>query len=329
MSAISWHTGAVSTSGSRLLSLLVFLGSRPWSTAAELAERLGVTPRTIRRDVESLRGLGYPVESLGGPGGGYGLGAGGRLPPLLLDDEEAMALAVGLRLVGAASVSGVADAASRAALKLDQVLPAASRSKVDALAEATLSLDRGREPVDPTVLMVLADAIDARRRVRMSYRTHAGDESERIVSPYRVVHARGRWYLVAHDHDRDDWRTFRVDRIGSALVTTGAARWPDPPDAVEYVSRSVSTAPYRWTVRVLVDAARPEVVDRVPPTVGVVEAAGSRSLLTTGTDDLDLAVVHLMALGYPFQVLEPPELGTRLRAAADRLLRAVAAPDRT
>jgi predicted DNA-binding transcriptional regulator YafY len=319
----------MSDSGGRLLRLLALLGTRPWSTSSELAERLGVTARTIRRDIQSLRGLGYPVESLAGPGGGYGFGRGGRLPPLLLDDDEAVAVAVGLRLVTAASMEGASDSAVRAASKIDQLLAPSLAGRVDALAGATVLLERDRERVGADRLSILADAAHHRRMVRMAYVSGDGAASERVVAPYRLVHARGRWYLVAHDPDRPGWRTFRVDRISSATATRRRSHLPDPPDPAEFVSRSVSVEPYRFAVRVDLAAPADQVRSRIPPTVGVVEEAGDHSILSTGSDDLDAVVGHLVMLGTPFRVLDPPELADRVAAVAAMLASAGRSPGGT
>jgi predicted DNA-binding transcriptional regulator YafY len=216
----------------RLLRLLSLLQARRDWTSAELASRLGVTTRTIRHDVDRLRGLGYPVNARPGVAGGYRLGAGGALPPLLLDDEEAVAVVIGLRAAASGSVAGIEEASVRALAKLQQVLPARLRHRVSAFQGYALPVAWRGPQVDPDVLTLIAGACRDHERLRFDYRAHGGAASRRSVEPYRLVHNRGRWYLVAWDADRDAWRTFRVDRI-SPLPPTGPRFTPRelPPDA--------------------------------------------------------------------------------------------------
>ncbi|MDX5574184.1 YafY family protein, partial [Streptomyces sp. ID01-9D] len=199
----------------RLLRLLSLLQAhRDWS-GADLADRLGVTPRTVRRDVDKLRELGYPVNASRGTGGGYQLGAGAELPPLLLDDEEAVAVAVGLRTAAGHGIEGIGESSVRALAKLEQVLPNRLRRRVGALGAFTVPMLHGPEAsaVDPGVLTELAGACRDAERLRFAYRTHDGEDSRRTVEPHRLVCTERRWYLVAWDLERADWRTFRVDRI--------------------------------------------------------------------------------------------------------------------
>lgn len=216
----------------RLLRLLSLLQSRPTWPAAELAERLGVDRRTIRRDMARLRALGYPVESSPGVAG-YRLGAGGRLPPLLLDEDEAVAIVVGLRLAATTAVAGIELSAVAAMAKLEQLLPAQVRQRVRSLDASTVNLDTWRaDPVDPETLSMLARACRESERVRFSYRSYRDVRTECRVEPSQIVHARRRWYLVARDLDRDDWRTYRIDRISDAALTGHRfERHPDAPDA--------------------------------------------------------------------------------------------------
>ncbi|HEU4540640.1 MAG TPA: WYL domain-containing protein, partial [Jiangellaceae bacterium] len=195
----------------RVLALLGLLQQRQVWTGPELADRLGVTPRTVRRDVERLRTLGYPVHAGQGIGGGYRLGPGQDLPPLLLDDEEAIATAVSLLAGAGGAVAGAGDAALRALTKLDRVLPTRLRHEVRALSGSVESFGGGRTPVDPDVLMTLARA--CRDEVDAGFDYPSGSEvRRRRVEPYRLVASDRRWYLLAYDLDRDDWRSFRVDR---------------------------------------------------------------------------------------------------------------------
>ncbi|MGH3449081.1 MAG: helix-turn-helix transcriptional regulator, partial [Nocardioidaceae bacterium] len=238
------------TTSARLLRLLGLLQSRPMWSSAELAERLEITDRSVRRDVERLRELGYPVHASPGVGGGYRLGAGRALPPLLLDDEEAVAVAVSLRTAAGGTVTGVGESSVRALAKLEQVLPARLRAQVSALQAATEPMAAGTPPVDAASLVTLANACRDHERVRFDYVTHRGAQAERRAEPHRLVSTGRRWYLVARDVDRADWRSFRIDRMGT-VVSTGLRFTPmDPPeDAVAFVSHGVSSAPYRYQAR--------------------------------------------------------------------------------
>ena len=211
------------TTSSRLLKLLSLLQARGDWPGAELADRLEVSRRTIRRDVERLRNLGYPVESLSGPAGGYRLRAGTAMPPLLLDEEEAIAIAVGLRTAAQASVAGIEEASVRALVKLEQVLPAHLRRRVSALGGATATLPGSGPTVDPQDLTTIASACRDRERLRFAYRSRDGADSRRLVEPQSIVNFGRRWYLVAWDRDREDWRTFRVDRLRSPPRPAGAS----------------------------------------------------------------------------------------------------------
>jgi predicted DNA-binding transcriptional regulator YafY len=309
----------------RVLRLLALLQRRPSWTAAELAAELGVTDRSVRRDVERLRTLGYPVHATAGVGGGYQLGAGTRLPPLLLDDEEAIATAVSLRMASGGTVAGAGEAALRALAKLDQVMPPRLRAEVRAVHGATETLVGPGVEIDAEVLVTLARACRDGVRVRFGYagrRDDAGGERERTVEPVRMVATGRRWYLMAWDVDRGDWRTFRLDRMRDVTATTWRFRPREHPDPVAYVQRSVTAAPYRYLARVRLRARPDEVRDLVPPQVGRVEDdRDGWCVLVVGGVDLDWLAVHIARLGFEAEVLEPPEL----REAAARLARRVAA----
>jgi predicted DNA-binding transcriptional regulator YafY len=311
----------------RLLRLLSLLQSRPDWAGAELARRLGVTGRTLRRDVQRLRDLGYPVQARPGVAGGYRLGAGARLPPLLLDDDEAVAVAVSLRTAASHTVTGLAETSLRALAKLEQVLPARLRERTSALQLATVPLTGSAETIDAETLTTIAGACRRQERLSFDYRSHGGTLSDRNAEPHRVVQAGYRWYLVARDVDRGDWRTFRVDRI-AAVRRTGVRFVPrDPPDPAAFVANSVSVAPYRYRVRVIVHAPAEVIAERIPPTVAVLEPAGpGRCLLLTGGNRLDWLAMHLALLGADFTVAEPPELVTLIRELAGRLSRAAVPP---
>lgn len=304
----------------RALRLLSLLQSRPLWTGPQLSERLGVTTRSIRRDVDRLRELGYPVLATQGSAGGYQLGAGRALPPLLLDDDEAVAVAVCLRLAAGGTVEGLGEAAVRTLAKLDQVLPARLRSKVGAVHDATVTLEVHGERVDSDILLTLARACRETERVAFSYAAAKGAPSERRIEPHRLVATGRRWYLVAFDLDRADWRTFRLDRITAATSTGWRFTPREAPDAASFVQRAISQSPYAYVARVRVEAPASLVSQEVPPTVGVVEAIDDASCtLVAGGNQLDWMAVHLARLPWPIEVLEPPELITAMRDLGSRL----------
>ncbi|MFD4741649.1 helix-turn-helix transcriptional regulator [Streptomyces virginiae] len=314
----------------RLLRLLSLLQAHREWTGADLADRLGVTARTVRRDVDRLRELGYPVNASPGTGGGYQLGAGAELPPLLLDDDEAVAVAVGLRTAAGNGVEGIGEASVRALAKLEQVLPSRLRRRVSALNEFTVPMLRGgrRPTVDPSVLTELASVCRDGERLRFGYRDHEGNVSRRTVEPHRLVCTERRWYLVAWDLDREAWRTFRADRI-EPRPPHGPRFTPRPPpaeDLAAYVSEGVSQRVYAARALVRLKVSAQEAAQIIGPSDGVLEPVDERScLLRTGAVNLDVLVIHVMLLGCEFEVVEPPELTDRIRAARDLLGRAVAA----
>jgi predicted DNA-binding transcriptional regulator YafY len=298
---------------------------RDWS-GAELAERLGVTVRTVRRDVERLRALGYPVHAVPGAAGGYWLGAGAALPPLLLDDDEAVAVAVGLRTAAGGTVEGIEETSVRALAKLEQVLPARLRSRVNALQSVTVPLRRGGPTVGADTLTVIGSACRDHLRLRFDYRDHDGTESVRQVEPYNLVHTGRRWYLVAFDLDRQDWRTFRVDRLQphKNVGPRFTPREHPGTDIAAYTSWVISTAGRRHQARFTMYAPAEVVAERVPPTSGLVERIDDdRCSLTTGSNSLDALAVYIGLIGVDFDVHEPPELAERMRELAGRFRRAV------
>jgi predicted DNA-binding transcriptional regulator YafY len=310
----------------RLLRLLGLLQTyRDW-TAENLANRLEVTERTVRRDMVRLRNLGYPVEAMAGPGGGYRLGAGGKLPPLLLDDDEALAVAVSLRTAAGGIVGGLEEAALSALSKLEPVLPPKVRGRLEDVTATTLRLGTA-EPasVDPVTLALVAGAARAQERVRFHYVAADGRESERLCEPFRLVFTQRRWYLVAYDCDRADWRTFRLDRIGAAYATRVRFRRVDPPDAEQLVAHGISVAPYVHQAQVELFAPIEDAAVYVPPTVGRLEASGKeRSLLTLGGDDLGWIARYVGSLPFRFRVVSPPELTGIIADLARRMLADVA-----
>ncbi len=310
---------------SRLLELLALLQARRDWPGAELAERLGVSGRTIRRDVERLRELGYPVESLTGPAGGYTLAAGTAMPPLLLDEDEAIAIAVGLRTAAGSSVAGIEETSVRALVKLEQVLPAHLRRRVAALGSATVAAPMGGPVVEPQHLTAIAAACRDRDCLRFAYTRRDGTESRREVEPHSLVNRGRRWYLVAWDRGREDWRTFRLDRLQrpAGMGVRFAPRQLPAEDAPAYVERSISDRPSRFEARVTVHAPADEMTRRFPSYWGRFEPIDAGSCeYRTGDDDLAWLMTRIAMLGVDFEIHEPPELLDHLRVIAQRLQRA-------
>jgi predicted DNA-binding transcriptional regulator YafY len=308
----------------RLLRLLALLQARTDWTGPRLAERLEVSTRTIRNDVDRLRRLGYPVHAAPGVAGGYRLGAGASLPPLLLDDDEAVAVAVGLRMAASGGVAGNEEASLQALAKLEQVLPTRLRHRVVALHGATLSLPGPDSTVDPEVLSTIAATIRARDRLRFDYAAAEGRTGLRTVEPQRLVHTRGRWYLVAWEPDRDDWRTFRVDRIRPrSHHGPRFHRRKDPEgDIATYVEKALGQSTWNYRARVRVHAPAEQVAARVPPAV-VVEAIDPRScFVNVGSDSPRMLAFWLAMIDADFEAADYPELASELRALAARYLRA-------
>jgi predicted DNA-binding transcriptional regulator YafY len=313
------------STSARLLRLLGLLQARPSWGGGELADRLGVTTRTVRNDVERLRSLGYPVEAVPGRGGGYRLGAGAALPPLLLDDDEAVALAVGLRAAAAGGVAGVEEMSLRLLVKLEQVLPSRLRRRVRSVHDAVAPL-AGRGPtLDADVLTRLSAAIRDRERVRFDYRTHDGQAAVRLVDPQRLVHARGRWYLLAWDVDRDAWRTFRADRL-TLRPTTGprfAARADPAEGAAAHVARGLETAPWAFRATVTVHAPAARVRARVPASVDVDVLDEATCRIRVGADSPRELALWLALVDEDLTV-DDPDLAGALRALSARLATAAA-----
>lgn len=307
----------------RLLATLSALQANIAMSGPELADRLGVTVRTVRRDVDRLRQLGYAVESTPGVDGGYRLGGGGSaLPPLMLDDDESVALAFCVRAVAGDSPVGIAASATSALAKLEQTLPAASRARIDGLLRATVRLPAGGDEIDSQILLVVTAACRDGQELEVTYRSAAsGRTSERRLEPYRVVSAGRHWYLVARDRRHRDWRTYRLDRMLGARQTGHGVDVGDAPDAARFVATAITTAPYRYQARVEVDLPFAELSRRIPPTVGVLEAIDENTtLLTVGGNELDWLALHLGALDAGLRVLEPTELRDRLATIGARMV---------
>jgi predicted DNA-binding transcriptional regulator YafY len=312
----------VSTS-SRLLALLSLLQTpRAWS-GSELAERLEVSRRTVRRDVDRLRDLGYPVEGTVGVEGGYRLAAGAQMPPLLLDDEEAVAIAIGLRTVALNAVAGIDESSIRALAKLEQVMPPRLRSRFAGLAAATGSLNWGEPGVDPELLTLIARAIGSDDRLRFRYRAADEEESRRDVEPQGLVAMGRRWYLVAWDADRTDWRTFRVDRIEDPWTTRSRGprhELPDGLDPVAFVERQTLSAAPTYRAVATVEAPAAQVKRRIGEGAVEVEPLGDdRCRITTAEDTLPWLAFRLLQLDADFNVHEPPNLRAYLSQLGARL----------
>ncbi|MFI6868665.1 helix-turn-helix transcriptional regulator [Nocardia sp. NPDC050406] len=309
----------------RLLRLLsLFQARRDW-TSAELADRLHVTTRTIRNDIERLRALGYPVDARPGVSGGYRLGDDGALPPLLLDDDEAVAVAIGLRTAAAGSLAGIEETSLRALTKVQRILPARLRHRVSAFGSHTLPVPSREARVDPETLTLLAAACRDHERLRLDYRSHSGSETRREVEPYRLVNHRQRWYLLAWDTDRADWRTFRVDRI-TPRTPTGPRFTPRPlpPDheISARVERGVGEATWKFTARVIVHAPASHVRERIPIPVEVEPLGENRCAFEPGSDHPFQLALYLGMLDADFEVVDSPELADALRTLSQRYRRA-------
>ena len=306
----------------RLLRLLSLLQMKPTWTAEELADRLAITTRTVRRDVTRLRDLGYPVLAAPGRFGGYQLGPGGALPPLLLSDDEAVAVAIGLRAAANGGVAGIEDAALAALAKLEQVLPVPLRERLQALHAATVPLVGGSGPsVDPDALVLVAQGCRRLERLRFQYLDGSGQRSERSVEPFRLVPVRRRGYLVARDRDRDDWRTFRVDRIQDPVLTGHRFVRAEEPDAAAMVAEGLAVGAYSLQATVVLLVPHREAAAEIPRTVGSLEPHDDGTLLRIGGSDLRWLATYLAALPFGFRVLDPPELRDELRALGRRLVR--------
>ena len=312
---------AMSTS-SRLLRLLSLLQTpRDW-TGSELADRLEVSARTVRNDIERLRDLGYPVHATRGSIGGYRLEAGTSMPPLLLEDDEAVAVAIGLRTATSGAVTGIGETSLRALAKLEQVLPPRLRRQVSQLEGVTVQVRRRPGPtVDATMLSELARLAREHWTVRFDYSDRRQESSQRRAEPYRIVNAGQRWYLVAWDLDRADWRTFRVDRIRDGM-SAGPRFTPRPltdAEAEALVARGVPPEARRHQARVVVQVPAAELSERFGSWVGTVEPLDATScVLITGGERLEDLAAWLGFLGADFRVTEPPELVDQLRLLARR-----------
>ncbi|GAA2203890.1 YafY family protein [Nonomuraea monospora] len=317
----------MANTSTRTLRLLSLLQTHRYWPGAELADRLGVSPRTLRRDVDRLRELGYPVEAQRGVDGGYQLAAGAALPPLVIDDEEAVALTVGLQAAAQNPVEGIAESSVRVLAKVVQVMPVRLRRRIDALRAMTVSAGwdgQTRAGVDPSVLTTIAVACRDNERLRFSYTAADGRHTERHTEPHRLVSLGRRWYLVAYDLERHDWRSFRVDRL-SAPQGTGSRFRPRPlpaGDAAEFVRAGLDNVPRSYRVEVVVRAPAEVVRERVGRWSTVEEGDDGECLVRMVVDSLEWPIMALGLIGAEFRVVSPPELLNQVREWGARFSRA-------
>jgi predicted DNA-binding transcriptional regulator YafY len=312
----------------RILELLELLQTQPVTTGREIADRLTIDARTVRRYVARLQELGIPVEGQRGVGGGYRIRPGYRLPPLMLTDDEAIVVTLGTIAAARLGLSGSPDTVDGALAKIHRVLPDVLRRQVEAL-EATLDYTTtasSAAPVPGELALLLGDAIRRRRRLRTAYRTFSGAESERELSPHGLVVHSGRWYLAAWDHEREDLRTFRVDRMSRTVVADeSAVAPPEGFDPVAHVSLSLARVPWNWEVEVLLHLPLDEATRRLPPTLAELADADGGTLLRMRVGSLDWMAGVLAGLECDFTIREPDELRASVSALAQRLA-ALASP---
>jgi predicted DNA-binding transcriptional regulator YafY len=325
LSAKSGYTPAtVLKTSARLLRLLSLLQSRRSWSGQELSERTAVDARTIRRDIDRLRELGYVVRATSGAGGGYQLGAGSAMPPVLLSDDEVVAIAMAIR-AAAGTVGRMEEVAVGLLAKLDQLLPARLRKRATALHAVTLSVAHPQASAPIDLLSRMAVACRDCMRIRLNYQDRQGNATVRTIEPLRLAHAGYRWYLVAWDLQRRDWRTFRVDRI-ERLLSTGPQFEPRkfPGDIASYVSRSITSVPYRYRIRLKLAGSAETLAKRIPSWCGVLEALDSQScVLNLGADSVESLVAQMALTRSDCTVLDAPEVVAELRKVTERLQRSV------
>lgn len=316
----------------RLLRLLSLLQARQHWSAAALAWRLEVSTRTVRADVQRLRSLGYDIAARPGVTGGYRLRAGTDMPPLLLDDDETVAVAVGLRTAAASGVAGIGEHANRAVAKLEQLLPARLRHRLSTVSAVAECVPAERDPVSGAVLAAVTAACHRNERLRMDYRDRHRGRTRRWVEPHRVIHVSGRWYLVAYDLDRSDWRSFRVDRIEPKTPAGPrfTPREPPGPDLATFVTKGRMDALWNYRATVVVHASADTVAARMPTGIWTVQPLDAHSsLLDAGAHSPELLATYLGALGLDFRI-EParsPELAQAAATLAERYAAATGGAD--
>lgn len=324
-------TGMADTAA-RLLHLLSLLQAHQGWSGTALADRLDVSTRTVRADVQRLRSLGYDIAATSGVAGGYRLRAGTRMPPLLLDDDETVAIAIGLRTAAASGVSGIGENAPRALAKLEHLLPHRLRPRLATINASTDTVPTSRDPVAGDVLTAVATACHRSEQLRIEYRDRHHDTSDRRVEPHRLVHVSGRWYLVAYDLDRDDWRSFRADRITPKSPTGPrfVPREPPGPDLATFVTQGRMQAMWNYRARVIVDAPAETVAARIPTGIWAVQPIDPHSSqLDAGAQNADLLAAYLGALGLDFHIDpdETPDLAHAAATLARRYTAATASPE--
>lgn len=308
------------STSARLLRLASLLQSRRHWPGAALADELGVDARTMRRDVDRLRELGYPVEASSGVGGGYALGRGADLPPLVLDDDEAVALAIALR-AASASVGGIEATSLRLMGKLDQLMPTRLRRRATALHAVTLSLRSGLPLVDAGLLSSLATACRDCLAVKFGYRNHAGEASQRHVQPLRLANYGRRWYLIAWDIERSDWRSFRVDRLHGA-PTLGAPFTPRPvpDDVAARLESGIAYAPFACRITLRLEGTVEALQAALPTWCGVLERdTDTHSLLRVGADSPEGVLAQVLMIGRDAELVEDAAMAPQLQAVLSRM----------
>jgi len=315
----------VANTSSRTLRLLSLLQTHRFWPGDELADRLSVSPRTLRRDVDRLRELGYPVEARRGVEGGYQLAAGANLPPLVIDDDEAVALAIGLRAAAQGAVIGSEEASVRALANAGRIMPPHLRKRIDALRNVTVPAVWGSSPtVDASLLTAVAQACSDEERMRFSYTAQNGERTARHVEPHRLVSLGRRWYLVAYDLTRQDWRSFRLDRL-DAPRSTGMRFTPrelPAEDPAAFVRRGIDnlpTSPKR--IEAIIHAPAQSVRGMTGQWANVDEIDETRCRLRMTSENMDWPALALGSIGADFEVVTPPELIERLREWSARFAR--------
>lgn len=314
-----------------MLDLLSLLQARPSWSGADLAGRLEVTERTLRRDVDRLRSLGYPVEAVPGRYGGYRLGRGGNLPPLMLSDDEAVAVAIGLREAVDGSVAGLEEAATSILAKLDQILPTRLAGRIRAVHDNTSAVagprrEGRRDRVEAAHMVLLANACAAKERVRFAYTDKGGQGTRRLTEPIGLVRSGAHWYLAAWDGDRSDWRTFRVDRISKPENVGTRFERSDTPDPVALVTAGLASMPYPYTARIRVPLPLAEASRVIPRTIALAERPDRTTVVEIGSTTMERMMTYLAGLRPPCEVIEPLELRAALAAHSAAVL-AVNGPD--
>ena len=315
---------------SRLLTLLEMLQVYRQLNAADIAERLEVSPRTVRRYITGLQEMGIPVEADRGPAGGYRLRRGFKLPPLMLTNDEALVMVIGLLAAQRLGLSAAGPAIQGALAKLDRLLPDTQRTQVQAMQDyVSLGLTPvSRDHADAQTILTMTSAARDQTSIHLGYRAASGDVTQRLVDPYGVAFQSGHWYVVTWDHFRDAIRTFRLDRVLSMDVTTDTFQRPEHFDVIEHIQRAIRELYYDIRCEVLLDLTLAEAESRVSPTDGTVEASDGGTLLRLAADSLEWAAGYLVRLECDLVVLQPPELRVAMRKMSDRFRAAARRPKR-